>query len=224
MLRTVLIASFALVALAAAPALAHTGYGDLEADVQAAHDYWHSEVCGRQWVITPDATLRARGHGGEATGIAAYVDESGRWVWHIERCEFTVDPTLEGCEREAVIRHEIGHFVHGPGHDGPMSPQALEVPYAACLQHAQPVSATVSARTVAAPSRSAAIIAAVRARLPMPRAWRIICAPARRATRCRATVGRAVRRYSVRRARSRLIVTRLHRRGSHQSSAMPRPR
>ena len=131
-LRIALIASLAL-ALLAAPAAAHTGHGDLDADVQAAHDYWGSEVCDRQWTITPDYAAEANNRDGAATGIAftynpdsgVYVDERGRWDWHIERCEFTVNPRIQGCERRDIVRHEIGHFIHGPGHDGPMSPRVL---------------------------------------------------------------------------------------------------
>lgn len=132
MIRTALLLASLVLLAPAAPAQAHT-HGDLEADVQAAHDYWHSDVCNRQWVITPDATLSARGHGGEATGIGftynptsgSYVGANGRWDWYIDRCEFTVDPALQGCARRDVVRHEIGHFIYGPSHDGPMAPEVL---------------------------------------------------------------------------------------------------
>lgn len=101
----------------AAPAAGASSIAD---DIAAAHDYWRTDVCRGQWQIAPDATLPLRGHAGEATGIGFRWNGAG-WDWFIERCVFTMDPGIEGCDRRRVVRHEIGHFVHGPRHDGPMA-------------------------------------------------------------------------------------------------------
>lgn len=148
LLRIALLAALATLALTA-PANATPGHGPLEADVQAAHDYWASDVCGRQWVITPDAPENRTLQGGAATGIAfthnplggSFEANGTRWDWHIERCEFAIDAQAHGCTRRDLIRHEIGHFVHGPGHEGPMAPAALAAA-SSCLEpvsaHAEP--------------------------------------------------------------------------------------
>lgn len=126
MTRTLLIALVAFLVLASS-ASARTVHEDL-AD---AHRAWGSTVCQGQWQVTPD-TLEHRGvRGGAATGIefiynpvsGVYADANGRWDWRIARCEFAVNPTLQGCARYYVVLHEMGHFVHGPGHDGAMSPE-----------------------------------------------------------------------------------------------------
>ena len=94
------------------PASAHT----IQGDIAAAQAYWGTDVCRDQWQIIPDATLPARGFAGEATGLTVLANGE----WFIARCEFTIDPGLKGCGRRFVIAHEIGHFVHGPSHTGPM--------------------------------------------------------------------------------------------------------
>lgn len=120
----------------AAPAQART----IEQDLAVAQVYWHSDVCAGEWVVLPDAAgLRAAGYLGQATGLGWPSMAERAWSegepWWIERCEFTLDPALTGCQREATIRHEVGHFVNGPSHDGRMAPRVmLAVP---CTQPAR---------------------------------------------------------------------------------------
>lgn len=116
----VLLAALGLLAIAPAVS-ARTIHEDLD----AAHAYWNSTVCQGQWQVTPDTRDQRGVRNGAATGIAFTWNGTG-WDWHIDRCEFTMNPQLEGCDRAAVIRHEVGHFIHGPSHTGPMAPHAVD--------------------------------------------------------------------------------------------------
>lgn len=119
-----------VVLLAFVPA---AGARTVHQDLADAHRFWGSTVCAGQWQVTPDSPEQRGVRGGAATGIefvhnpvsGAYLDSNGRWDWYIARCEFTVDPTLHGCQRWYVIAHEVGHFVHGPGHAGAMAPERV---------------------------------------------------------------------------------------------------
>lgn len=132
--RGSVVAAAAIVACAVMALLpAAAGGRTLHEDLAAAHAYWGSDVCAGQWQVTPDTPEYRGVRGGAATGIGfthnpaggSYVDSNGRWDWHVARCEFTVNPELQGCARYWVVLHEVGHFIHGPGHDGAMSPQVL---------------------------------------------------------------------------------------------------
>lgn len=102
-------------------------------DLAAAQAYWDSDVCAGKWQVLPDDSLRERSHHGEAIGIAfqhnpvsgTFAADGTRWDWFIASCTFSMDPALQGCDREHTVRHEVGHFIHGPGHTGPMSPAVL---------------------------------------------------------------------------------------------------
>ena len=134
--------------IAAAPASAE--FRTIEQDLAVAERYWHIDAghpCSGRWHVIPDTTLPTRGfeRRGEATGIGwirndatgeiAGADiavngvipggEGARFDWYIERCEFKLDPTITGCAREAVIKHELGHYVVGPLHEGRMAPRVL---------------------------------------------------------------------------------------------------
>lgn len=87
----------------------------IQQDLDDAHAYWQSDVCRGQWDVQPDASLRDKGILGVATGLGwDWVD--GAWLWKVARCEFTMDPGIQGCVRQWVVRHEVGHFVLGPEH------------------------------------------------------------------------------------------------------------
>lgn len=110
MIARTLVLAAVLLALAA-PAEART----IQQDLDDAHAYWQSDVCRGEWGVQPDASLRRRGLLGMATGIGwDWVD--GSWAWKVERCEFAMDPGIQGCERQRIVRHEVGHFVLGPDH------------------------------------------------------------------------------------------------------------
>lgn len=119
-----------VVLLACAPA---AGARTIHQDLDDAHRYWGSSVCQGQWQVTPDTPDQRGVRGGVATGLGfvhnpvsgVFADGGTRWDWFIARCEFTVDPTLQGCQRYYVIAHEVGHFVHGPGHVGAMAPEQV---------------------------------------------------------------------------------------------------
>lgn len=157
----------------------------IQQDIDAAHAYWQSDVCAGQWQVTPDTPENHGTRSGAATGIGfthnptsgSYADAGTRWDWHIARCEFTLDPRLQGCDREETVRHEVGHFVHGPSHAGPMSsPSLARVP---CSQ------------TPPMPTRRSTAVAMARDLLPAGYAWRVNCNP--RTTRCVARAPRARR-------------------------------
>lgn len=115
--RHVICAIVTVVLVAPGAAQART----VQQDLAVAQAYWHSWVCEGQWNVITDPGLAARGRDGEATGLG--------WApagWRIERCEFTIRPGLTECEREAVVRHEVGHFVIGPVHTGRMDPRVLD--------------------------------------------------------------------------------------------------
>lgn len=98
----------ALAAAAIAPVAAPAR--SIAQDLDVAQRYWQTDICRGQWKVIPDATLRLRG------ALAS--------TW-MQDCTMWIDPELEPCDREASIRHEVGHFIHGPRHVGPMSPEAL---------------------------------------------------------------------------------------------------
>jgi hypothetical protein len=159
-----LLVALAVSAIAAPAASAATIHDDLD----AAQSYWQSDVCRGQWQVVPDMTLKDRNAYGEATGIGftynpesgSYTDDNGhRWDWYIERCEFSMDPTLQGGERRCVVTHEVGHFVHGPAHVGPMAVDRWH----GCLEVAQ-AAERAAARKASAERRRAKRAARMRAR------------------------------------------------------------
>jgi hypothetical protein len=214
-----------LVAVAVALAVPATvGAATIREDLEAAHVYWQTgvavpepvdvagNVCRSSWVVVPDATVTARNAWGEATGVqfthnpagGVYEAAGTRWDWHIARCEFSLHPGLSAPQRRCVVRHEVGHFIHGPWHHGAMSADAAH----ACLTAA---SAAVPAVTVRAPRIARQVRLEARAliveMLPAPRAaWRVTCGPTRASMRCRAQRGRSARRFVVRHARDELTV------------------
>lgn len=119
MTRAVLTAVVALLALAPAAA-ARTIHQDLD----AAQAYWKTDLCEGQWQVTPDDPGQRAVRSGAATGIG-FTWTGSAWAWHVDRCEFTLDRNLQGCARWRTIVHEVGHFLHGPEHTGPMAPEAL---------------------------------------------------------------------------------------------------
>jgi hypothetical protein len=101
-----------LLAVAVAPATATAR--TITQDLAVAHRYWQTDICRGEWRVIPDASLRLRG----ALASTFMTD-----------CTIYLDPDLDACDREYALLHEVGHFVHGPAHQGPMSYSALaEVP------------------------------------------------------------------------------------------------
>lgn len=97
--------------------------------LEAAAGYWRSDVCAGAMRVRFDTTLKARGRDGEASGLEVRADGS----WRIVECAFTIAPGVTGCELEEKVRHELGHFVHGPSmdletleHHGPLADEALD--------------------------------------------------------------------------------------------------
>lgn len=137
-----LIVFLALVSVGFAPAESH-GNSAIHADTEAAHRYWQTGTavpepadatgpCRGRWNVVADDTLSAQGADGAATGLGftynptggAYTDTNGnRYDWQpiADRCEFSMSPRIEGGHRRCVVAHEIGHFIHGPWHRGPMA-------------------------------------------------------------------------------------------------------
>lgn len=94
--------------------------------LEIADRYWGPHQCAGRMVITEDPTLVARGHGGEATGIAWRTWTGSEWTdWYVRACEATVAPGMDDRDRCQTIVHEVGHMVHGPDHVGPMAPGAI---------------------------------------------------------------------------------------------------
>ena len=83
----------------------------IQQDLNVAHRYWKTEVCRGQWQVIEDAALRLR-HVVASTSLTD--------------CVIRIAPGLTGCNREGALVHEVGHFVHGLGHDGPMARVARE--------------------------------------------------------------------------------------------------
>lgn len=132
--RRYALAVVVLVAVLVVPSVA--GARSIAEDLADAHAYWGTSVCEGRWDVLPDVTLSQRLHAGEATGVGFTANpeaglwvaaDGGRWDWYVARCEFTMDPALQGCARYRVVLHEVGHFVYGPGHSGPMAPGAVDV-------------------------------------------------------------------------------------------------
>ncbi len=184
------------------------------ADLEAAHAYWQTGtavpepadaegICRGRWQVIADPTLPQRGFSGEATGVAlvsnstsgSYTEPDGRrWDWYIRSCEFTIDPELGADYRRCIVTHEMGHFIHGYGHEGPMSP--------ASLQNAPGCTPSVGDNSDESavhptPRVSRRTDAIRRIQRVLPGSWRVSCTPSNVVVRCRATRGRSVRRYSV---------------------------
>lgn len=102
-----LLAALFLTVIAAPAAEART----IQQDLDVAHRYWKTDVCRGEWKIIADATLRLRGWQAATRGTD---------------CTIYLDPGLGACDREAALLHEVGHFIHGLGHTGPMAPRVLD--------------------------------------------------------------------------------------------------
>lgn len=50
------------------------------------------------------------------------LDDGGQPVWSPSKCDISIQPGLSSVDRCKVRAHEIMHFVNGPQHDGPLSP------------------------------------------------------------------------------------------------------
>jgi hypothetical protein len=158
----------ALVALLLAPAGASAVYPTGADSLAIADAYWGPHPCRGRVVVTVDPTLPARGHDGEAPGIA--IDASGGW--RRVSCVIALAPDLAPDVACEMTMHEIGHLIYGPSHRGRMAHYDARP----CFAAGWPV----------APRRQ--LIDAIRADLPTPRAaWRISCTPNGMAMRCRAT-------------------------------------
>ncbi len=183
MVRLILAALVLFPALAA-PAAASTPEGPSTAESLAIADaYWGDHPCaGRVHVIENAAVVAGRGNLGEASGMVADWDGT-TWQWRVERCEISVAPEPSAAVRCVAIVHEVGHLVHGPGHEGPMDPAALFV--SDCLP---------------APSTPReGLIRDIRDDLPLGMPWRVKCGPTGRRMRCRttSTAARYARLYTA---------------------------
>ena len=79
-------------------------------DLAVAQRYWQTDICRGGWLVVPDTSPRLRG----ALASTFMAD-----------CTIYLDPALDACDREHALLHEVGHFVHGPAHTGPMAYSVL---------------------------------------------------------------------------------------------------
>lgn len=208
------LALLAVVAGLAAPATASAN--PVLADLEIAHAYWKTGTavpepadangpCRGRWNVIGDPGLAAYGYDGQATGMGfnhapetgSYTALGTRWDWYVKACEFKVLPGIKGDERLCVIVHEVGHFIWGPEHDGPMSPGALARSPGCSPAVARPTRADFKREVVRYVSQT------------VGRGRKVTCTPLRLRMRCRAERGGELRRYRVRLSIDSITITRL---------------
>ncbi len=173
MARTIRTAATALAlsfAVLAVPTSAQAAEGPTVAQSLAIADAFHGpHACAGQVRVVVDPTLGDRGRDGEPSGMVAFSDGDVWLRWHVARCEVAIAPGLDPAYRCDIIVHEVGHLVHGPAHDGPMSDENLIAPACRALTPRQ------------------RLIQRIRDVLPNGSQWRVVCGPSGKRMRCRAT-------------------------------------
>jgi hypothetical protein len=111
----------ALLIVLATPAVAEGR--TIQQDIDAAQRYWHTDLCRGEWNVILDPGLTGRALDGETRFDWRW--DGASWELYAP-CEFTLDPASKGCERESAIRHEIGHVLLGPAHEGRMAKDVLD--------------------------------------------------------------------------------------------------
>lgn len=153
----------------------------IASDLAIADRYWGQHQCVGKVEVVLDPTLRSKNANGEATGLVPHWSGSS-FDWQFERCAISIYSKLKGQIRCSVIIHEVGHLVHGAGHEGPMSQEALLPAWDFCR-------ATRSWRS--------SLVAGVRELLPKRRAWRVWCNRTSARIKCWAKRRKSRKRFIV---------------------------
>jgi hypothetical protein len=123
-------------------------------------------------VYHDDILVQVDGRVVSRDGVVHPVWTGTEWSWSVS-CTIEVRRGLITRRDCQVKVHEVGHLVHGPSHDGPMSAERMN--WAACD-----------------PTRLELMVDEIRERLPQPARWTIRC----RRARCTARApGARTRRY-----------------------------
>lgn len=148
-----------LLAVLTAPATA-TAMTTTEA-LKVADEYWGPHACAGQVVVQPEKGLLANtGYLGHA---ASAITILGDGTWQRTSCTIVIDADLTDA-RCKIIVHEVGHLIHGPGHEGPMA-------------NINPPACRIPLRTQ--------LVRQVRTELPGP-GWKVWCTPTAWRMTCRA--------------------------------------
>lgn len=136
-----------------------------------ADRHWGEHPCAGKTQVIEDPALTPTEVDGLATGVS-WIDG----VAHLHRCEITIAANLNPTDRCHAIVHEVGHFIHGPEHQGPMHTDNL---------HIEACDPTLTPRQQ--------LLRSIAEELPGT-GWRVGCTPNSRRMRCRAF--RASSRYA----------------------------